>query len=190
MTVIDPRSLVGSHALDRSGATIGTIHDVFTDPHGQRSGWLAIATGLGGNHIGLVPLHLLRPGSGAARIEIDKHLVHSAPHHDPDMALSTEEEAALFEHYGIDPGERAAIAITTPLGEVPTLYDATTEDAERTTPRLHEGAPRIDVARHTNERDVADTGQTIYPDDEVEATLEADNARRQEAARTRHADGL
>jgi hypothetical protein len=179
MRITDPARLVDRTVVDEDGQRIGTVAEVYVGA-GDDAGWLAVATGALGTHVAPVPVALVAEADGGdVVVRVTKAVVQAAPHHDPQMALSREEEAALLDHYGV--ADRAATAVTTPTDEAPTTDDYTTEDAERAAGHtgLHEGAAqsgvaaRADEARADEHAGTADvTEPPIYPDDAAQAEIE------------------
>jgi hypothetical protein len=82
------------------GEKIGTFGDVFLDQETDRPAWAGVRTGLFGRHESYIPLDRVEDDGEDLRVPFDKQLVKDAPRIDPDVALSTEEEQALFAHYG------------------------------------------------------------------------------------------
>ena len=59
-------------------------------------------TGLFGRHETFVPIQGIEEDGKDLRVPYDKATVTDAPHVDPDVALTEDEERALHEHYGED----------------------------------------------------------------------------------------
>jgi len=197
MRMTDPAQLIDRAVVDHDGQRIGTVAEVYLDTAAGadgEAGWLAVATGVLGTHVAAVPFLFVTVGESDVVVRLAKEQVTTAPHHDPQMALSREEEAALLDHYGIAASDRAVSSITTPQGEAPTTDDYTTEDAERGGGHagLHEGAAQSGVAARADEsraHDHAGTGDVteppVYPDDAAEAELERGRELRARSAQRR-----
>ena len=82
------------------GEKIGTLGDVFLDQETDRPAWGGVRTGLFGRHENFVPLDSVDDDGEDLRVPFDKELVKNAPRIDPDVALTTDEEQALYAHYG------------------------------------------------------------------------------------------
>jgi stress response protein YsnF/sporulation protein YlmC with PRC-barrel domain len=92
--------LVGRSALDPSGDKIGTISDVYIDNDTNEPEWLAISTGLFGNKVSFAPLEGAELVEDDVYLPYDKALVKDAPNADVAGQLTTNEEDALYAHYG------------------------------------------------------------------------------------------
>jgi sporulation protein YlmC with PRC-barrel domain len=90
----------GRTVLDRDGEKIGRLGDVFLDRQTDRPAWAGVRTGLFGQSESYVPLERVEEIEGDLRVPFSKDEVKDAPRIDPDVALSPEEEAALWRHYG------------------------------------------------------------------------------------------
>lgn len=99
-TNIDPRSLIGRKAYDRSGIKIGTVDEVYLDDATGRPEWAAVRTGLFGRDA-LVPLSAGELRDGALQVPFDKSLVKGAPDVGAGRHLSPAQEMRLYRHYGI-----------------------------------------------------------------------------------------
>jgi hypothetical protein len=131
----------GRTVRDAEGEKIGSLGDIFLDSETDRPAWGGVRTGLFGHGESYVPLEQIdEDEDGDLRVPFDRGLVKDAPRVDPDVALTAEEEQALYVHYGheyarvgggepaIPEGERAR----EPLGD-----DAMTRSEEEV--RVHEG---------------------------------------------------
>lgn len=187
-----------ARVVDRGGHDIGTVTELYVDEVHGRVGWLAVRTGLFGEHVSPVPLADIRwSDDGAVVLPFDRGTVKDAPHHDPEMALSVEEEAALFDYYGVGYEARHATTVTTAGDEPPSTFDHTTEDAERgDAAGLHVGAAGLTRLRTFRrglppEAHTVDTVEaTTYPDDDVAQALQRSQQATEDAARARHREGL
>src|ERR1700759_5264112 len=119
-----PGQVLDRTVIDPDGSKIGTVTELYLDEHADRAGWIAVRTGFFGQHVAPVPLAGAAESEGAIVVPFSKAQVKDAPHHDPEMAISREEEAALFAYYGIGYDD-------------PESADYTTEDAARLRELLH-----------------------------------------------------
>jgi len=99
--LMDPERLHGLPVVDRDGGRLGKVSAVYLDVEHGAPEWAAVRTGFFGLHETLVPLVNATVTEGGLRVPYAKEVVTSAPHHDPDVALSTEAEAHLFDHFGV-----------------------------------------------------------------------------------------
>jgi hypothetical protein len=92
----------GRTVRDPDGEKVGTLGDVYLDRETDLPEWASIRTGLFGRHESHVPLSAIEPhGDGdELRVPFTKAEIQDAPRVDPDVALSEDEERALYAHYG------------------------------------------------------------------------------------------
>jgi uncharacterized protein (TIGR02271 family) len=100
----DPREMTGANVVGHDGEKLGKVDNVYLDNDTARPEWVAVATGLFGVHVSLVPLATAEYREGVLRVPYAKRDVQNAPHHDPDAQLSVDEERELFTHYGVEYG--------------------------------------------------------------------------------------
>nr|QIY61566.1 PRC-barrel domain containing protein [Streptomyces sp. RPA4-2] len=100
-TDIDPRNLIGRKALDRNGAKIGTVDEVYLDDATGIPEWAAIRTGLFSRDA-FVPLEPSELVEGSLRVPFDRALIKDAPDFGVGRHLSPEQELQLYHHYGLD----------------------------------------------------------------------------------------
>ncbi len=98
---MDPDTLQHMQVIDNDGDTIGRVSAVFLDVDNGKPEWAAVTTTLVGGHETLVPLANASATTTALTIPYTKDAIKNAPHHDPQAQLTTQEEADLFEHYGV-----------------------------------------------------------------------------------------
>jgi uncharacterized protein (TIGR02271 family) len=87
------------------GEKLGTIEDIYLDEETEKPEWFAVKTGLFGSRVSFVPVAEATQRSGHVEVPYDKDRVKGAPHAEPDGALSQQEEAALYRHYGLQYSE-------------------------------------------------------------------------------------
>ena len=121
----------GRTVVDRAGAKVGKLEEIYLDQQTGRPEWMLIHTGLLGTKSTFAPLAGARADGEDVRIGYSMPEVKDAPSVEADGELSEEEEARLYAHYGLDhsdtgvpPGERADRA---PVGR--DVSGPTTDDA-------------------------------------------------------------
>ena len=97
----------GRSVVDQEGAKVGTLEEIYLDQRTDRPEWALIHTGLFGTKSSFAPLADARLDGEDVRIGYSKQEVKDAPSVDADRDLSPEEEARLYDHYGLDYGDRA-----------------------------------------------------------------------------------
>jgi hypothetical protein len=99
-TVLDWR---GRTVRDVDGEKIGSFGDVFLDRETDQPAWGGVRTGLFGHKETYIPLERVSADEdGELHVPFDRELVKEAPRIEPDVALTAEEEQALYVHYGAE----------------------------------------------------------------------------------------
>ena len=118
-------SWVGRTALGRQEEKIGTITDVYVDDQTNEPEWLAVTTGLLGARVSFVPLHGAIAQGNEVRLPFSKDQVKDAPDAEPDVRLSMEEEARLYQYWGLSYGDALSDS-GLPAFETPAMRRVTT----------------------------------------------------------------
>ena len=108
----DPAQLNGASVQGSDGSKIGKVSDVYLDEQTSRPEWAAVKTGMFGGHVSLVPLATAEFDGALLRVPYSKDQIKDAPHQDPEGALSPEQEAQIFTHYGVPYGGETVTAQT------------------------------------------------------------------------------
>ena len=95
----------GRELVDPQGDKIGTIEDIYLDDQTGEPEWLAVRTGMFGMRQTFVPIAGASVQGDQVVCRFDKATVKDAPNMDADGALSQEEEARLYSHYGMSYSE-------------------------------------------------------------------------------------
>ncbi len=99
------RDAPGRELVDESGNKIGAIETIYTDTDTGRPEWFAVKTGLFGRRLSFVPMsRAYFDSEDHVVVPYDKGEVKDAPHVDPDGELSHDEEAQLYDYYGVSFG--------------------------------------------------------------------------------------
>jgi hypothetical protein len=171
----DARNLPGAPVLDVAGDKIGTVAQVFLDRDNDKPTWVTVHTGLFGRLESFVPLEEATFDGEEIRVAVEKSLVKDAPKVDADSALTPEEEAGLFVHYGLAYG---TAEVTTPEAAGISDADIAREQAEA----QRENAERddevareqIDAEREDAARDEAARREVARQDEAPRAAHRAD----------------
>ena len=106
-TIPQSEDMTGQIALDRGGEEIGTIAGVYLDDATKEPEWAAVDHGAG---LALVPLAGAAATTEGVQVAFHAEEVEDAPYQQSRLsrALAEEEEAALYEYYGLrrSPGRR------------------------------------------------------------------------------------
>ena len=96
----------GREIVDVDGDSVGTLEELFRDEDTQQPEWAAVSTGLFGKKLSFVPIEGAEPVGENVRVPFSKAQIKDAPKiDDSDGQLSQQEEAELYEHYGMSYGE-------------------------------------------------------------------------------------
>jgi hypothetical protein len=108
----------GRTVVDRDGKKIGMFDELFLDED-DRPAWAAVTTGLFGRRQTFVPLSEAEPVGDDLQVPYEEQAVKDAPNIDPAEQLSADEEAVLYEHYGMrSSGRPLAYSEVAPAGQV------------------------------------------------------------------------
>src|SRR3954452_7256179 len=111
--ISDPSTLTGAPVHGSDGATLGKVEAVYLDNTTEAPEWVAVKSGLFGTHVSIVPLSRGSWDGTALTVPFDKDAIQAAPHHDPDTALSTQDEDDLYRHYGITDTQQSTTSQST-----------------------------------------------------------------------------
>jgi hypothetical protein len=98
--VSDPGELIGVRVSGNQDTDLGKVEAVYLDDESRRPEWVAVATGMVGSHVSLLPLDEADCRDGVLHLPYTRDQVRNAPHHDPDRQFSPEDER-LFGHDGV-----------------------------------------------------------------------------------------
>jgi hypothetical protein len=92
----------GRDVIDQNGHPAGVIADIYADELTGRPEWAVVKTGLFSHRVTFVPLSQATLHGLRVQVPYQQSHIHDAPNIDPDGHLSADEEARLFQHYGLD----------------------------------------------------------------------------------------
>lgn len=135
--------LRGRTLIDRDGAKIGKIHELYCNQEDDQPAWALVSSDLLDTSKTFVPIRRARKSGEDALVPFAKWQIKTAPRIEPDQELSEPEERRLYDHYGIPyTSEGPTTAIHPRIADGPSPDDATSRPNElgaRTAP--HERAP-------------------------------------------------
>jgi uncharacterized protein (TIGR02271 family) len=156
---MDPSALQDLQVIDSEGSKVGKIDTIFLDAETSKPEWASVKTGMFGSKIALVPLANANATADELTVPYTKDAIKNAPHHDPDVELSNQDEAELFTHYGI-PYSGATVTADTTQGETGQVQSGrvtgaghdtsgpdTDEAMTRSEERLHVGTQQVEAGR-------------------------------------------
>jgi uncharacterized protein (TIGR02271 family) len=100
--------LFGARVTDRDGDKIGTVNQVYVDQTDGHAQFVTVNTGLFGTSESFIPVDDATFAGEDLTVAYDKATVKDAPRIDADGALSDDEEARLYSHYGLGGGTGAS----------------------------------------------------------------------------------
>jgi hypothetical protein len=92
----------GRDVVDRHGHPVGVLTDLYVDEATGQPEWAAVKTGLFSHRVTFVPLSQATSHGMHVQVAYEQRQIHEAPNIDPGGHLSAEEEARLYEYYGLD----------------------------------------------------------------------------------------
>src|SRR5919107_2335926 len=97
----------GRDIIDAEGEKVGTLEELFRDEDTQQPEWAVVRTGMFGTKLSFVPIQGAEPRGEDVQVLFSKAQIKDAPRiDDSDGQLSQEEEARLYDHYGLGYSER------------------------------------------------------------------------------------
>jgi len=154
-------SWVGRTLVDSDGDKIGKIADIYLDEDTDKPEWIAVNTGMFGSKVSFVPIEgASASGGDEIRVRHAKSAVKDAPNAEADGALSQDDEARLYSHYGMSYGEARSDSGLPEGGQSGQQRTADTSTTTDTTERKGDaGAADNAMTRSEEELRVAKTKQ-------------------------------
>ena len=100
-TIDEVRTWAGREAVGPDGDKIGKVDHLYLDRQTGEPTFAAVKTGLFGTSDSLVPVEGASLTGDQVRVAFDKAKIKGAPNVEADKELSEQEEARLYEYYGI-----------------------------------------------------------------------------------------
>jgi uncharacterized protein (TIGR02271 family) len=101
-TIEDVKTWRGHDAVGPDAKKLGTVEDIYLDHETGEPEWVALKTGMFGGKLSFAPLAHARLDGDSVVLPYEKDQIKSAPRVEADGALSQDEEAELYRHYGLD----------------------------------------------------------------------------------------
>jgi uncharacterized protein (TIGR02271 family) len=96
----------GRDIIDADGDKVGTLEELFRDEDTQEPEWAVVRTGMFGTKLSFVPIQGAEPRGEDVQVLFSKAQIKDAPRiDDSDGQLSQDEEARLYDHYGLSYSE-------------------------------------------------------------------------------------
>jgi len=93
--------LTGAPVYGSDGERLGEVAGVYFDNDTDAPKWAAVETGQFGGFVPLVPLAQAGWDGATLTVPLTMQALKAAPHHDPDAAISPDDEAELRRQYGL-----------------------------------------------------------------------------------------
>ena len=97
------QELIGHKLIDQDGHSVGKIGQVYRDDQTQEPTWVTVHTGMFGHQESFVPLVGAEVTEQDLRVPFSKKMIKDSPRFETGGHLSPEQEAQLYEHYGVQP---------------------------------------------------------------------------------------
>jgi uncharacterized protein (TIGR02271 family) len=96
----------GRDIIDADGDKVGTLEELFRDEDTQEPEWAVVRTGMFGTKLSFVPIQGAEPRGEDVQVLFTKAQIKDAPRiDDSNGQLSQDEEARLYDHYGLNYSE-------------------------------------------------------------------------------------
>jgi uncharacterized protein (TIGR02271 family) len=125
------QSAIGASLVDRNGDKVGKVEDIYLDQDTRQPEWALVNTGMFGARQSFVPLANASFSGDQLSVGWEKSQIKDAPHADPDGELSQDEEARLYQHYGLQYSDAPSDS-GLPAGGTQTTQTATTDTGRDT----------------------------------------------------------
>lgn len=99
----DIEAIIGAEAVGPDHDRIGTVSQVFLDEQSAMPTWVSVRLGLFGLSECMVPLEAADWDEQALHVAVSRDVVKHAPHVPQKDELSLNDQARLYQHYGISP---------------------------------------------------------------------------------------
>lgn len=95
----------GGNLVDSTGDKVGRIEEIYLDTETDQPEWALVNTGLFGSKSTFVPIQNAQEDGGSLRVPFEKARIKDAPSMDANQELSQQDEAELYQYYGMSYGE-------------------------------------------------------------------------------------
>lgn len=122
---LEVQELIGHKLVDQDGHNVGKIRQVYRDDQTHQPTWVTVHTGMFGHQENFVPLVGAEVTEQELRVPFSRKVIKDSPRFDTGGHLSPEEEAQLYQYYGVRP------TVPGPRGD---MEDAVAEERAREAP--------------------------------------------------------
>jgi sporulation protein YlmC with PRC-barrel domain len=135
----------GRDVVDQNGLAVGVISDIYVDDVTGRPEWAAVKPGLLSSRLTFVPLSQATLHGLQVQVPYHQGHIHEAPTFHPDGHLTVDEEARLYQHYGLDYSPAGA------AGAASEFVAPATDRVDEETPSATRRGGRLRLRRHRAE---------------------------------------
>jgi uncharacterized protein (TIGR02271 family) len=161
-TIEDAKTWRGHDAVGPDANKLGTIEDIYLDQETGEPEWVALKTGMFGGKLSFAPLTQARQDGDTIVLPYEKDQIKNAPRVEADGALSQEEEAQLYRHYGLEYTETHSDTGLAAGGTGHDVSGPTTDDAmTRSEEELRVGTTRHEAGRARLRKYVVTEEETV-----------------------------
>jgi sporulation protein YlmC with PRC-barrel domain len=132
----------GRDVVDQNGLAVGVISDIYVDDVTGRPEWAAVKPGLISHRLTFLPLSQATLHGLRVQVPYHQSHIHEAPNIHPDGHLTADEEARLYQHYGLD------YSSASPSGAASEFVAPSTDKVDEETPTGTHKAGRLRLRRH------------------------------------------
>jgi sporulation protein YlmC with PRC-barrel domain len=132
----------GRDVIDQNGLAVGVISDIYVDDVTGRPEWAAVKPGLLSHRLTFVPLSQATLHGLRVQVPYHQSHIHEAPNIHPDGHLTADEEARLYQHYGLD------YSPASPSGAASEFVAPATDKVDGEPPGGTREAGRLRLRRH------------------------------------------
>jgi len=129
MTGVDREHIVGKRVFDEAGDKVGYVEFCYLDLDTEQPEWAAVNNGRIGFQSHLVPLMGAAMTTDGLQVAFSRSQIAGAPELDLSKELDADDEAQLFDHYGLQysedesdtglPSGRTTLAVEEEVATVP-----------------------------------------------------------------------
>src|SRR5215207_850339 len=142
--------LTGAPVQGRDGEKLGKVDTVYFDNDTDAPAWAAVTTDRFGGYVLLVPLAQADWDGATLSVPFDMQALKAAPHHDPDAAISPDDEDELYRHYGLSDHGLSDHGLSDRRSATDGRHDRTSTPSEQASVDDRDGPGPRDEQRHSD----------------------------------------
>jgi hypothetical protein len=140
--------LPGAPVQGGNGEKLGKVDTVYFDNDTDAPAWAAVTTDRFGGYVLLVPLAQADWDGATLSVPFDMQALKAAPHHDPDAAISPDDEDELYRHYGLSDHGLSDHGLSDRRSATDGRHDRTSTPSEQASVDDRDGPGPRDEQRH------------------------------------------